>query len=160
MEQRISVLFQCVKQGKIDGFLLDIPHFSAVARTDPNLSYVTIPDYSVEIGIAFGKNATGQKLQAEMNEFLAALRADFDRSMSQLAGLGVPALAYPHGEYSDLAEQAARDAGFQITMTTETGINRITPGRPEDLRLLRRNMVTNRETGADLVAGLEAMAMQ
>lgn len=69
-------LFQCVKQGKIDGFLLDIPNFSAVARTDPNLSYVTIPDYSVEIGIAFGKNATGQKLQAEMNEFLAALRAD------------------------------------------------------------------------------------
>ena len=27
-------LFQCVKQGKIQGFLLDIPNFSAVQRTD------------------------------------------------------------------------------------------------------------------------------
>ena len=69
-------LFQCVKQGKIDGFLLDIPNFSAVQRTDPNLSYLTVPGYSVEIGIAFGKNETGDKLQAQMNEFLAAIRAD------------------------------------------------------------------------------------
>lgn len=69
-------LFQCVKQGKIDGFLLDIPNFSAVQRTDKNLSYVTVPGYSVEIGIAFGKNETGEKLQAQMNAFLDQIRAD------------------------------------------------------------------------------------
>jgi len=74
-------LFQCVKQGKIDGFLLDIPNFSAVSRTDENLSYIEVPGYNVEIGIAFGKNETGERLQAQMNEYLAAIRADgtYDR---------------------------------------------------------------------------------
>ena len=69
-------LFQCVKQGKIDGFLMDIPNFSAVQRTDPNLSYLTVPGYSVDIGIAFAKNETGEILQAQMNEFLQTIRAD------------------------------------------------------------------------------------
>lgn len=69
-------LFQCVKQGKIDGFLLDIPNFSAVQRTDENLQYIKIPGYSVEIGIAFGKNETGARLQQQMNAFLEKIRAD------------------------------------------------------------------------------------
>ena len=67
-------LFQCVKQGKIDGFLLDIPNLAAVQRTDDKLSYITVPDLSVEIGIAFGKNDKGEQLQAEMNEFLQSIR--------------------------------------------------------------------------------------
>lgn len=69
-------LFQCVKQGKIDGFLLDIPNFSAVQRTDKNLQYITVPGYSVEIGIAFGKNEKGARLQSQMNEYLAQIRED------------------------------------------------------------------------------------
>lgn len=69
-------LFQCVSQGKIDGFLLDIPNYNAVKRTDENLSYLNVPGYSVEIGIAFGKNEVGETLQAQMNEYLAAIRAD------------------------------------------------------------------------------------
>lgn len=67
-------LFQCVKQGKIDGFLLDIPNLSAVARTDDKLSWIPVPGCTVEIGIAFGKNSTGDQLQAEMNEFLKTIR--------------------------------------------------------------------------------------
>ena len=69
-------LFQCVKQGKIDGFLLDIPNFNAVKRTEPGLSYLTVPGYSVEIGYAFGKNDTGDLLKQQMDEYLNALRAD------------------------------------------------------------------------------------
>lgn len=69
-------LFQCVKQGKIDGFLLDIPNFSAVSRTDDKLSYIQVPGYSVEIGIAFGKNPMGETLQTQMNEYLSTIRAD------------------------------------------------------------------------------------
>lgn len=69
-------LFQCVKQKKIDGFLLDIPNLSAVQRTDKNLSYIPVPGYSVEIGIAFGKNETGEKLQKEMNAFLNKINSD------------------------------------------------------------------------------------
>ena len=143
-----------------------IPHFSleqAQPWVEKGVIELFSHTYDLHLGDLDpeGHRHSVTRLEGESDEqYLEALRADFDRSMAQLAGLGVPALAYPHGEYSEIAEQAARDAGFQITMTTETGINRITPGRPEDLRLLRRNMVTNRETGADLVAGLEAMAMQ
>ena len=67
-------LFQCVKLEKIDGFLLDIPNLNAVRRTDENLSYIDVPGLTVEIGIAFGKNSTGDRLQAEMNEFLQTIR--------------------------------------------------------------------------------------
>ena len=67
-------LFQCVKQGKIDGFLLDIPNLSAVARTDDRLSWIPVPGCTVEIGIAFGKNDMGDRLQAEVNAFLAQIR--------------------------------------------------------------------------------------
>lgn len=69
-------LFQCVKQGKIDGFLMDIPNFSAVQRTDTNLSYITVPGYAVEIGTAFGKNERGELLKSQMNEFLDRINAD------------------------------------------------------------------------------------
>lgn len=85
-------LFQCVKQGKIDGFLLDIPNFSAVQRTDRNLSYITIPGYSVEIGIAFGKNEKGAQLQSQMNAFLSKIRADgtYDRLWDSWCGAVEP----------------------------------------------------------------------
>ena len=86
-------LFQCVKQGKIDGFLMDIPNFNAVRRTDANLDYLTVPGYSVDIGIAFGKNPTGERLQAQMNEFLAAMRADgrHDQLWEKWCGVTEPA---------------------------------------------------------------------
>ena len=67
-------LFQCVRQGKIDGFLLDTPNLSAVQRTDSKLSCIRVPDLAVEIGIAFGKNDQGDQLQAEMNAFLGTIR--------------------------------------------------------------------------------------
>ena len=67
-------LFQCIKQGKIDGFLLDIPNLSAVRRTDKRLNWIPVPDCTVDIGIAFGKNETGETLQKEMNDFLENIR--------------------------------------------------------------------------------------
>lgn len=74
--QSFPDLFQCLKQGKVDGFLLDMPNYNAARRTDKNLSYISVPDYSVEIGYAFGKNDKGNELQAQMNEFIEELRAD------------------------------------------------------------------------------------
>lgn len=71
--QSFMDLFQCVKQGKIDGFLLDLPNFNAVKRTDEGLSYVTVPGYSVEIGYAFGSDELGRTIRTQMNEFLAEL---------------------------------------------------------------------------------------
>lgn len=74
--QSFPDLFQCIKQGKVDGFLLDMPNFNAAKRTDKNLTYITVPGYNVEIGYAFGKNENGDSLKAQMDTFLNELRAD------------------------------------------------------------------------------------
>ncbi len=74
--QSFPDLFQCVRQGKVDGFLLDTPNYNAARRTDKGLTYISIPDYSVEIGYAFGKNENGDNLKMQMDTFLDELRAD------------------------------------------------------------------------------------
>ncbi|MBR5187062.1 MAG: transporter substrate-binding domain-containing protein, partial [Clostridia bacterium] len=71
-----SDVLVALKQGKVDGIMLDKPNFNSVARTDKNLSCITVPAYSVEIGFGFQKNDGGDALQAQMNEFLAKLDAD------------------------------------------------------------------------------------
>lgn len=65
-----------LKQGKVDGIMLDKPNFNSVARTDKSLACITVPDYTVEIGFGFQKNEGGYELQAQMNEFLAKLKAE------------------------------------------------------------------------------------
>lgn len=65
-----------LKQGKVDGIMLDKPNFNSVARTDKSLASITVPAYSVEIGFGFQKNDTGNALQAQMNEFLKELKAN------------------------------------------------------------------------------------
>ena len=74
--QSFPDLFQCIKQGKVDGFLLDTPNYNAARRTDKGLSYISIPNYSVEIGYAFAKNENGDNLKLQMAVFLAGLRAN------------------------------------------------------------------------------------
>ena len=71
-----SDVLVALKQGKVQGIMLDKPNFNSVARTDKNLSCITVPAYSVEIGFGFQKNDGGDALQAQMNEFLAKLDAD------------------------------------------------------------------------------------
>ena len=71
-----SDVLVALKQGKVDGIMLDKPNFNSVARTDKKLSYITVPAYSVEIGFGFQKNDGGDALGAQMNEFLARLYAD------------------------------------------------------------------------------------
>jgi len=101
------------------------------------------------------------RLEGETDEaYRTALETDFRRSLEQLAELGVPALAYPHGEYGEIPEAAAASAGFRLTMTTETGTNFLTSGSAEGLTLLRRNMVTQGQTGEALVKLLDNMAAQ
>ena len=65
-----------LKQGRVDGIMLDKPNFNSVARTDDKLSSITVPAYSVEIGFGFQKNEEGYALQAQMNEFLAKLKSE------------------------------------------------------------------------------------
>ena len=65
-----------LKQGKVDGIMLDKPNFNSVARTDDSLVCINVPAYSVEIGFGFQKTEGGYALQAQMNEFLAKLKAE------------------------------------------------------------------------------------
>ena len=67
---------EALKQGKVDGIMLDKPNFNSVARTDKSLSCITVPAYSVEIGFGFQKNDGGYSLQAQMNAFLAKLKSE------------------------------------------------------------------------------------
>ena len=71
-----SDVLVALKQGKVDGIMLDKPNFNSVARTDKSLSCITVPAYSVEIGFGFQKNDGGNALQAQMNEFLTKLDSD------------------------------------------------------------------------------------
>lgn len=65
-----------LKQGKVDGIMLDKPNFNSISRTDDTLSCITVPAYSVEIGFGFQKNDEGNSLQAQMNEFLDRLATE------------------------------------------------------------------------------------
>lgn len=69
-------VLMALKQGKVDGTMLDQPNFNSVKRTDGKLFCVTVPAYSVEIGFGFQKNDGGYALQAQMNEFLDKLRTE------------------------------------------------------------------------------------
>ncbi len=69
-------LFQCVKQEKIDAFMLDEAAFNAVQRTDGRLKSENVPEYSVELGFGFQKNKGGDKLQQQMNTLLDELRSN------------------------------------------------------------------------------------
>lgn len=99
--QSFADLFQCVKQGKIDGFLLDIPNLNAVKRTDPGLSHIDIPDCYVDIGYAFGKDEKGEKLQSQMNEFIAELKENgtYDVLFEKWCGEKEPVGAFKAPEY-------------------------------------------------------------
>ena len=87
-------------------------------------------------------------------EYVAALTADLTHSRQQLEeGLHRPvtALAYPNGEYTEIAEIVAHTLGFRITMTIEKGTNQLVPGLPQSLYQLRRNWITDDMTGQDLL---------
>ena len=91
-----------LKQGKVDGIMLDKPNFNSVARTDDSLSSIVVPAYSVEIGFGFQKNADGDALQAQMNEFLTKLKAEgkTDALIEKWYGETEPAESIPLSELS------------------------------------------------------------
>lgn len=71
-----SDVLVALKNGKVEGIMLDKPNFNSVARGDKRLKCITVPAYSVEIGFGFQKNDGGDALQTQMNEFLAKLDSD------------------------------------------------------------------------------------
>ena len=92
-----------LKQGKVDGIMLDKPNFNSVARTDASLACITVPAYSVEIGFGFQKNDSGNALQAQMNEFLKKLKAEgkTDAMIEKWYGETEPAETIPLEELTE-----------------------------------------------------------
>lgn len=92
-----SDVLMALRQGKVDGTMLDRPNFNAVKRTDSKLSAVNVPQYSVEIGFGFQKTEEGYTLQAQMNAFLDKLRADgrLDSMLDKWYGETEPSVSVP-----------------------------------------------------------------
>ena len=101
--QTFADLFQCVQQGKIDGFMADEANFNAVKRVGADLSALKVPDLCVEVGYGFQKNARGEALKAEMDAFLAALRSDgtVDRLIEKWYGSAEPTQTLEKPDFSD-----------------------------------------------------------
>lgn len=95
-------VLMALRQGKVDGTMLDRPNFNSVRRTDDKLSCMTVPQYSVEIGFGFQKTESGYALQAQMNEFLDELRADgtIDEMLDKWYGETEPEESVPLDEFS------------------------------------------------------------
>ena len=95
-----------LKQGKVDGIMLDEPNFNSVARTDKSLKSIVVPAYSVEIGFGFQKNEGGDLLAAQMNEFLAKLGTEgkIDEMIDKWYGETEPEESVPLDELSSNAK--------------------------------------------------------
>lgn len=98
-----SDVLMALRQGKVDGTMLDRPNFNAVKRTDSKLSAVNVPQYSVEIGFGFQKTEEGYALQAQMNSFLDKLRADgrLDSMLDKWYGETEPSVSIPLEELKE-----------------------------------------------------------
>ena len=96
-------VLMALRQGKVDGTMLDRPNFNAVKRTDSKLSAVNVPQYSVEIGFGFQKTEEGYALQAQMNSFLDKLRADgrLESMLDKWYGETEPSVSIPLEELKE-----------------------------------------------------------
>lgn len=107
-------VLMALKQGKVDGTMLDRPNFNSVKRTDSKLSCVTVPQYSVEIGFGFQKNDGGYALQAQMNAFLDKLRTNgrLDAMLDKWYGETEPNASVP------LEELAGNSGKLRVSIDT------------------------------------------
>lgn len=93
-------------------------------------------------------------------EYTAALKADFERSFQDIqADLGEKpmALAYPFGLCSGTSEKVLEEMGVKITLTTDYGVNRLKPGKPNCLRKMKRCYATEDMSGEDLVQMVDGL---
>ena len=90
--------------------------------------------------------------------YARALKADirqYDRLARQEFGRSFVSLAYPKGQYAALTEEVVHDAGFLVTMSTQTDSrNILVRGLPQSLYALCRWYMTERTTSEGMLAVL------
>ncbi len=96
-------VLQALKQGKVDGCMLDEPNYNAVKRKEADLDAMDVPKYDVEIGFGFRKNDGGNILQSQMNELLSELTAsgEIDTLIEKWYGATEPTENIPLPDFSD-----------------------------------------------------------
>jgi len=87
-------------------------------------------------------------------KFIEAIRADCQALEAKIPPMTPKVLTYPYGEYSELSEAVLREAGYDVTVTTQPGIAEPVRGLPQSLRALRRIAVTDEITPEELLAEL------
>ena len=69
----VSDFLQNLAQGKIDAFIIGKVYLNNFKNEGIDVNFVEEPLGKIPIGFVFPKNSTGEKLSAQMNEFLAKL---------------------------------------------------------------------------------------
>lgn len=91
-------------------------------------------------------------------EYIKALSADIERQNALFESVGLaPAdiLAFPHGEYDDLANAVLRSYGYKLTLSTDaTRCNTIVAGLPQSLINVGRITLDGGISDEDLLAYL------
>ncbi len=94
-----------------------------------------------------------QKSGEGESDYIAALRADFALSKTQLENLGADVIcfAYPQGWFTDLSEAILREEGIKVTLSVTDGIAEIIKGLPQSLLALERLNVTEADSPQGLI---------
>ena len=85
--------------------------------------------------------------------YIQHFHQDTQQSKKQITeDFGEPWLAYsyPLGQHDDLTERLLTEEGIKVTLTVKQGMNIITPGSPECLRLLKRFSISDRTSNWEL----------
>ena len=136
------------------------PHFDwAQAKEMYDSGYVDIQSHTFDMHRVEGLDAEyrdgASKLDGESDaEFAEIFKADLEKSRSDIesaVGNDVFALSFPKGIHSVLTDVCAREAGFDVTVTTEEGVNDVVRGLPQSLRGLKRIGMYPNITGEKLL---------
>ena len=93
-------------------------------------------------------------------DYLAALTEDVWRAREQIASVlegECRVYTYPYGWYDTLSEVMLHSLGFQVTVTTEPGVNEIIKGIPQSLYLLKRVTVAGGVSDSELMQTLSGL---
>lgn len=102
-------------------------------------------------------NRVGIKIKQgeDESEYKKIVSDDIIKSVTELSkevGSKKLVFTYPYGAYDDLTEDVLNDLGFEITVTTDSGINHIERGKKDTLLKLKRYNITN-NTNLDEILG-------
>ena len=158
----ISVICAYIGQSSFCGEEIT-PHFALeeIAALEDGTFYIESHTCNLHMRRSFipvvGGRYNVARLVGESDaDYYAALLEDFTLSRSIIAEvLDEPlALTYPHNYYTLTAEEAAKDAGFRITVAG-SGSNIITCGNADSLYLLNRTSVKSDTSPEALLQTLE-----